>query len=142
MKLPRRQFLHLAAAAAALPVASCLAHAQTYPVRPVRIIAGFPAGSTTDIVARLIGHWLADRLGQPFVIENRRAPDGYTLLLVSPASAINATLYENLSFNFIRDSAPVAGITSSPGLMVRASVGSGKDGCRVHRLWQGQSGES
>ena len=132
MKLPRRQFLHLAAAAAALPVASRLAHAQTYPVRPVRIIAGFPAGSTTDIVARLIGHWLADRLGQPFVIENRpgaggtigaeavarAAPDGYVLLAVGSNNAINETLYQKLGYVFIRDIAPVASVVNVPNVMV------------------------
>src|SRR6516164_5409403 len=132
MKLPRRQFLHLAAGATALPALSRLAMAQAYPTRPVRILVGFAAAGGNDIVARIIGQWLSEKLGQRFIIENRpgagtniateaalRAPpDGYTLLLVSPASAINATLYENLSFNFIRDSAPVAGITSVPALMV------------------------
>jgi tripartite-type tricarboxylate transporter receptor subunit TctC len=132
MKLPRRRFLHLAAGAAALPVTSQLGRAQAYPTRPVRIFVGYAAAGGNDIMARIMGQWLSEKLGQRFIIENRpgagtniateaalRAPpDGYTLLLVSPASAINATLYENLSFNFIRDSAPVAGITSSPGLMV------------------------
>src|SRR5215468_4514843 len=122
MKLPhRRQFLHLTASAVALPAVSRFAWAQTYPARPVRIVAGFPAGGGIDIAARLIGQWLSDRLGQPFVIENRpgassniatesvanAAPDGYTLLLVSAVNAINATLYERVSFNFIRDIAPV-----------------------------------
>jgi tripartite-type tricarboxylate transporter receptor subunit TctC len=125
MKLPRRNFLHLAAGAAALPAVSWIAWAQTYPARPVRFITGFPAGGATDILARLMGQWLSERLGQPFVVENRpgangnigteavvRAPaDGYTLLLVNAASAINATLYANLNFNFIRDIVPVAGIT-------------------------------
>src|SRR5215831_6681947 len=132
MKLPRRRFLHLAASAAALPVTSQLGWAQAYPTRPVRIFVGFAAAGGNDIVARIMGQWLSEKLGQQFIIENRpgagtniaaeaalRAPsDGYTLLVTSPASAINATLYENLSFNFIRDSAPAAGITSSPGLMV------------------------
>ena len=132
MKLPRRQFLHLAAGAAALPAVSRIAWAQAYPTRPVRIIVGFPAGGATDIVARLMGQWLSERLGQPFVIENRpgagsniateavvRAPpDGYTLLLVGPPNAINATLYEKLNFNFIRDIAPVAGIIRVPIVMV------------------------
>jgi tripartite-type tricarboxylate transporter receptor subunit TctC len=125
MKLPRRKFLHLAAGAAALPAISRIARAQVYPARPVRFITGFPAGGPTDILARLIGQWLSERLGQPFVIDNRpggggnigteavvRAPaDGYTLLLVNAASAINATLYAKLNFNFIRDIVPVAGIT-------------------------------
>ena len=128
MKLPRRQFLHLAAGAAALPAVSRIAWAQTYPSRPVRIIVGFAAGGATDILARLIGQWLSERLGQPFVIENRpgagsniateavvRAPaDGYTLLLVGPPNAINATLYDKLNFNFIRDIAPVASIIRVP----------------------------
>ena len=132
MKLPRRTFLHLAAGAAALPAVSRVARAQTYPTRPVRIIVGFAPGGGVDIIARLMGQWLSERLGQPFVIENRpgagsniateavvRAPaDGYTLLLVTAANAINATLYEKLSFNFIRDIAPVAGIIVVPNVMV------------------------
>jgi len=131
MKLPRRNFLHLAACAAALPAVSRVALAQTYPTRPVRIIVGFPPGATADTIARLMGQWLADRLGQPFVIENRpgagtniaaelvvRAlPDGYTLLLVTAANAINTSLYEKLSFNLIRDIMPVAGITREPLIM-------------------------
>ena len=125
MKLPRRTFLHLAAGAAALPALSRVACAQAYPTRPVRMIVGFVPGSGPDIVGRLLGQWLSDRLGQPFVIENRpgaatniateavvRAPaDGYTLLFVTAASAINTTLYEKLSFNFISDIAPVASIS-------------------------------
>jgi tripartite-type tricarboxylate transporter receptor subunit TctC len=132
MKLPRRNFLHLAAGAAALPLLSRIAWAQTYPTRPVRIVVGFPPGGGTDITARLIGQWLSERLGQPFIIENRpgagsniateavvRAPaDGYTLLLVSTPNAVNATLYEKLNFNFIRDLAPVAGIMVVPVVMV------------------------
>jgi tripartite-type tricarboxylate transporter receptor subunit TctC len=132
MKLPRRQFLRLAAGAAALPVVSRFAWAQTYPSRPVRWIVGFTPGGGNDIVARLMGQWLSERLGQPVVIENRpgaatniateavvRAPpDGYTLLFVAATSAINATLYEKLNFNFIRDIAPVAGIVRIPDVMV------------------------
>jgi tripartite-type tricarboxylate transporter receptor subunit TctC len=122
MKLSRRTFLHLVAGAAALSLAPRLARAQAYPSRPVRWIVPFPPGGGTDIVARLMGQWLSERLGQPFVIENRpgagtnigteavvRAPpDGYTLLLVASVNTINATLYDRLSFNFIRDIAPVA----------------------------------
>jgi tripartite-type tricarboxylate transporter receptor subunit TctC len=131
MKLPRRKFLQLAAGAAALPALSRIARAQAYPTRPVHIIVGFAPGGATDIMARLIGQWLSERLGQPFVIENRPgangnigteavvrgAPDGYTLLLISPPHAINATLYDKLSFNFIRDIAPVAGIHREPDVM-------------------------
>ena len=131
MKLPRRNFLHLAAGAAALPAVSRIARAQAYPTRPVRIIIGFAAGGVVEIVARLIGQSLSERLGQPFIIESRpgaasniateavvRAPpDGYTLLQVSPPAAINATLYERLNFNFIRDIAPVAGMVHGPLVM-------------------------
>jgi tripartite-type tricarboxylate transporter receptor subunit TctC len=131
MKLPRRNFLRLAAGAAALPAVSPIARAQTYPSRPVRLIVGFAPGGTTDITARLIGQWLSERLGQQFVIENRtgaatniateavvRAPaDGYMLLLVTASNAINATLYDKLNFNFIRDIAPVAGIIRYPLVM-------------------------
>ena len=138
MKLPhRRHFLHLAAGAAALPAASQIARAQTYPTRPVHIIAGFVAGGGVDITARLIGQWLSKRLGQSFVIENRpgadsniateavasAAPDGYTLLLAAVPNAVNATLYENLNFNFIRDIAGVGGIIRVPMvLLVNPSV--------------------
>jgi tripartite-type tricarboxylate transporter receptor subunit TctC len=132
MKLPRRNFLHLAAGAAALPAVSHIAWAQEYPTKPVRIIVGFAPGGGADIAARLIGQWLSERLGQSFIIENRpgagsniateavvRAPsDGYTLLLVSAPAAINATLYEKLSFNFIRDIAPVASMSHVPHVMV------------------------
>ena len=132
MKLPRRQFLHLAAGAAALPAVSRIARAQTYPTRPVRIIVGFAAGGATDIVARLIGQWLSERLGQQFIIENRpgagsniateavvRAPRRRLHApLVSAANAINATLYDKLNFNFIRDIAPVASIMRVPLVMV------------------------
>src|SRR5262249_26108156 len=128
MKLPRRQFLHLAAGAAALPVVSRAARAQAYPARQVRLVVGATPGGGFDITARLIGQWLSERLGQPFVIENRpgagsniatevvvRAPpDGYTLLLVTASNAINTTMYEKLSFNFSRDIAPVAAITRAP----------------------------
>jgi tripartite-type tricarboxylate transporter receptor subunit TctC len=131
MKLSRHQFLHLAAGAAALPAVSRFAWAQTYPTRPVRIIVGFAAGGVTDILARVMGQRLSERLGQPFIIENRpgagsnigtdavvRAPaDGYTLLLATSSNAINATLYEKLSFNFIRDLAPVASIVDAPHVM-------------------------
>jgi len=132
MKLPRRRFLHLAAGAAALPAVSRIAWAQAYPTRPVRLIAPFAPGGGSDILARLIGQWLSERLGQAFIIENRpggganigteavvRAPaDGYTLLLVGAYNAINATLFDKLNFNFIRDIAPVAGIVVYPNVMV------------------------
>src|SRR5215475_11808610 len=131
MKLPRRSFLQLAASAAALPAASRFAWAQAYPSRPVRIIEGFGAGSALDIVARLIGQSLSEQLGQSFVIENRSgassniaaeavaraSPDGYTLLLISTANAINTTLYEKLNFSFIRDIVPVASIVRVPLVM-------------------------
>ena len=131
MKLPRRQFLHLAAGAAALPVVSRVATAQPYPTRPVRGTVGFPAGGVADILARLIGQRLSERLGQPFIVENRpgassnvateavvRAPpDGYTLLMVGTPNAINATLYDKLNFDFIRDIAPVASINRGPLVM-------------------------
>jgi tripartite-type tricarboxylate transporter receptor subunit TctC len=131
MKLSRRKFLYVAAGAA-LSALSPLAKAQTYPVRPVHIVVGFSAGGGADISARLLGQWLSDRLGHPFVIENRpgagsniaaeavvRAPpDGYTLLLVTGSNAINATLYDKLNFNFIRDIAPIAGIGRESGVLV------------------------
>src|SRR5215831_4614923 len=124
MKLPRRNFLHLAAGAAALPAVTRIASAQAYPTRPVRLIAPFAPAGASDITAHLMGQWLSERLGQPFIVENRpganniigteavvRAPaDGYTLLMVGTAQAINGTLYDKLNFNFIRDIAPVAGI--------------------------------
>ena len=132
MKLPRRTFLHLAAGAAALPATSRFAWAQAYPTRPVRIIVPFPAGQATDTIARLVGQSLLERLGQPFIIENRpgaggnigtesvvrATPDGYTLLLVGLSNAMNATLYKKLNFNFIRDIAPVASIGGVPYVMV------------------------
>ncbi|HKN11101.1 MAG TPA: tripartite tricarboxylate transporter substrate binding protein, partial [Pseudomonadota bacterium] len=129
---PRREFLRLAAGAAALPALPRIASGQAYPSRPVRIVAPLAAGGTGDILARLVAQWLSERLGQPFVVENRpgagtnvgtevvvRAPaDGYTLLLVIPPAAINVTLYEKLDFNFIRDIAPVASISRTPGVVV------------------------
>jgi tripartite-type tricarboxylate transporter receptor subunit TctC len=132
MKLPRRAFLQLAVSAAALPATSHIARAQTYPIRPVRLVVGFPPGGVGDILARLMGQWLSERLGQPFVIENRpgaagnvaaeavvRAPpDGHTLLSVGVNYAINATLYDKLNFNFIRDIAPVASLIRTPNVIV------------------------
>jgi len=134
MKLPRRQFLHLSAAAAALPALSQIAKAEAYPSRPVRVIVGFPAGNGSDIAARLIGQWLTEHLGQPFVVENRpgaggnigteivaKAPaDGYTLLLIVAANAINATLRDKLSFNFTRDIAAVASLVRTQLVMAVA----------------------
>jgi tripartite-type tricarboxylate transporter receptor subunit TctC len=131
MKLPRRNFLHLAAGAAALPAVSRIARAQNYPTRPVRIVVTFPAGSTSDIISRPLAQWLHERLGQPFVIDNRpgaggtigtetvvrSSPDGYTLLLVAGAHTVNVTLYDKLSFNFIRDIAPIASISRDAALM-------------------------
>jgi tripartite-type tricarboxylate transporter receptor subunit TctC len=132
MKLPRRQFLHMAMGASAFPAVSRIAKAQTYPSRPVRIIVGFAAGGVSDILTRLMGQWLSERLGEQFVIENRpgaggnigteavvRSPaDGYTLLLVGPPAAINATLYDRLSFNFLRDIAPVGSISRESSVVV------------------------
>ena len=132
MKLQRREFLRLAAAAATMPATTGFASAQNYPTRPVRIIEGFGGGSTPDLVARLVGQWLSDHLGQPFVVESRTgagsniatqlvvsaAPDGYTLLTVVTANAINATLYEKLDFDFIRDIAPVAGFIRLPMVLL------------------------
>jgi tripartite-type tricarboxylate transporter receptor subunit TctC len=132
MKLPRRQFLHLAASAALLPAVSRFAFAQAYPSRPVRLIVPFGPPGATDITARLIGQWLSERLGQQFVIDNRpggggnigteavvrAAPDGYTLLYVTTANAVSATLFDKLNFNFIRDIAPVAPIVRFPYIMV------------------------
>ena len=132
MKLPRRNFLHLAACAAALPAISRIARAQTYPSRPVRIIVPSAPSGVSDITARLIGQWLSERLGQPFIIDNRpgagnnigteavvRAPaDGYTLLLAGTPNTVNVTLYEKLNFDFIRDIAPVAGVIRGPYVLV------------------------
>jgi tripartite-type tricarboxylate transporter receptor subunit TctC len=132
VRFPRRKFLHLAAGAAALPAVSRIARVQAYPARPVRIVVGFAPGGGTDIAARLIGQWLSERLGQQFFVENRPGaganiameavakaqPDGYTLLLVSPGAAINATLYDKLNYNFLRDIAPIGGIVRVPNAMV------------------------
>ena len=132
MKPPRRRFLHLLAGVAALPAMARIAKAQTYPTRPVRLIAGFPPGGVVDVFARLIGQWLSERLGQPIIIENRAGaggnlateavvkapPDGYTLLMIGSNNAWNVTLYENLSFNFTRDIAPVASIYRGPAVLV------------------------
>jgi tripartite-type tricarboxylate transporter receptor subunit TctC len=132
MKLPRRNFLHLAAGAAALPAVSHFAWGQAYPTRPVRVIVATAPGGGNDIIARLIGQWLSERLGQQFVVENRpgagsnigteavvrASAGGYTLLLVSASNAINATLYEKLTFNFMQDIAPVAGIMRTPNVML------------------------
>jgi tripartite-type tricarboxylate transporter receptor subunit TctC len=132
MKLPRRNFLHLAASVAALPAVTRVARAQTYPTRPVRIIVGAPPGGAFDILARLIGQWLSERFRQPFIVENRpgagtnigteavvkAAPDGYTLLFFDVSPAINTNLYDNLNFVFLRDIAPIASIVRSPLIMV------------------------
>jgi len=132
MKISRRRLVYLAASAATLPAASPIARADTYPTRPVRMIVGFPASNASDIVARLAAQKLSERLGQSFVVENRpgaggnigveavvtATPDGYTLLAASTSAAINATLYEHLSFNFLRDIAPVAGVARAPYVLV------------------------
>jgi tripartite-type tricarboxylate transporter receptor subunit TctC len=131
VKLLRRQFFHLAAGAAALGATSRLAKADTYPARPVRIVVGFAPGSTTDILGRLIGQWLSQRLGQSFIIDNRpgaggnvgteavvnSAADGYTLLMVAPANTINMSLYDKLNFNFMQDMVPVAGVVRVPNVL-------------------------
>jgi tripartite-type tricarboxylate transporter receptor subunit TctC len=128
MQIQRRQFLHLATGAAVFSGVSSIVNAQAYPTRPVRIIVPFAAGGGTDVLARLIGQWLTERLGQPFIVENRpgggsnigteavvrAAPDGYTLLMITPSNTTNATLYDKLNFNFIRDIAPVAGVIRAP----------------------------
>jgi tripartite-type tricarboxylate transporter receptor subunit TctC len=132
MNFPRRQFLRLATGAVAMPMVAHVANAQAYPSRPVRIIVGFAAGGSSDIGARLIGQWLQERLGQPFVIENRpgaatniatetvvhASPDGYTLLMIGPSSTINATLYDKLNFVFLRDIAPVASTIRQPQVIL------------------------
>src|SRR5262249_18794669 len=131
MKIPRRKFLHMAAGAAGQPLVPPIARAQGYPTRPVRLLVGFPPGGGVDITARPVGQWLSERLGQPFVIENRAGaggniateavvralPDGYTLLLATAANAINASLYGKLSFDFVRDILPAAGIMRVPLVM-------------------------
>jgi tripartite-type tricarboxylate transporter receptor subunit TctC len=132
MKLSRRHFLRLASAAVALPASSRLARAQAWPNRPVRLIIGYTPGGSADLTARLMGQWLSEKLGQSFIIENRpgggtniateavlrAAPDGYTLLLVAPANAINATLYDKLNFNFIKEAEPIAGLIRFPNVVV------------------------
>jgi tripartite-type tricarboxylate transporter receptor subunit TctC len=131
MKLPRRKFLHLAAGAAVLPVVPRFARAQAYPTRPVRIVVPYVAGGPAELLARLFGQWLSERLGQPFIVENRAgaggnigtevvvraAPDGYTLLLVTTANAVNASLYPKLNYDFLRDIAPVAGLIRVPAVL-------------------------
>jgi tripartite-type tricarboxylate transporter receptor subunit TctC len=131
MKLPRRRFLHLAAGAAALPTLSRIARAETFPSKPVHFIIGYTPGGSADITARLMGQWLTERLGQPFIVESRPGagsnigteavirspPDGYTILLAAPANAINASLYAKLNYNFLRDVSPVAGIIRFPNVM-------------------------
>jgi tripartite-type tricarboxylate transporter receptor subunit TctC len=149
MKLPhRRHVLHLAAGAAALSAVSRMAWAQAYPTRPVRLIVGLAAGGTNDTLARMVGQMLSERLGQQFLTENRPGagsnigtevvvnvpPDGYTLLLVGASSAINATLFEKLNFNFLRDITPIAGIISIPFVMAVGPVIPGEDSFRVYCL--------
>jgi len=132
MKFQRRQFLQFAAGAAALPLTSGTASAQAYPSRPVRLVIGYTPGGSADLTARLMGQWLSEKLGQSFVIENRpgggtniateqalrATPDGYTLLLVAPANAINATLYDKLPFDFMKEMEPIAGIIRFPNVVV------------------------
>src|SRR5580704_9513848 len=156
MRLPRRRFLKLTAGAALLPALSHRALAQDYPTRPVRIVLGLAPGGSVDIVTRLIGQWLSARLGQEFVVQNRpgagtnvateavvRAPaDGYTLLVVLAANAINATLYKNLNFNFMRDITLVAGMVRVAKCHGDQCCGSCQHGSGVHRLCQSQSGEA
>ena len=132
MKFQRRQFLQLVAGAAAVPATSRIARAQAYPARPVRLVIGYTPGGSADLTARLMGQWLSEKLGQSFVIENRpgggtniateqalrATPDGYTLLLVAPANAINATLYDKLPFDFMKEMEPIAGIIRFPNVVV------------------------
>src|SRR5450631_3486610 len=131
MKTPRRRFLQLASASIIAPALPCVASGLDYPSRPVRLIVGFPPGGVGDILARIIGQWLMERVHQPFIVENkpgaggnigteavvRSAPDGYTLFLVNTANAVNASLYDNLTFNFVQDIVPVAGIARAPNVM-------------------------
>ena len=147
MKLPRRQFLHLAAGAAALPAVSRLARAQAYPSRPVRIVVGFAPGGANDINARLMGQWLSERLGQQFIVDNRTGasgniamesvvrspPDGYTLVMIALSSAVNATLFDNLPFVFLRDIAPIGTISRAtkscgPPAAKPTTMRTGRDG--------------
>ena len=155
MKNSRRQFMRLAGGAAVLPFLPHFARAETYPNRPVRILVGFAAGGNFDVIARLIGQWVSEQLGQPVIVENRpgassnlateaviRAPaDGYTLLLGGAVNTVNATLYEKLSFNFVADVAPVAGLVRFPECHDGRCVFSGEVGPGVHRLREGKSGQ-
>jgi tripartite-type tricarboxylate transporter receptor subunit TctC len=154
MNLPRRQFFHLAAGAFVAPAIARHAVADAYPSRPVRLLVGFTPAGGNDIIARLIGQRLTERLRQTFVIENRPGagtniaaevvinspPDGYTLFVTNLSNAINATLYEKLNFNFMRDMLPVAGIAQAPAVFAINSSVSSEDCHRVHRPRQGQSG--
>ena len=155
MKLSRRNFLHLGTGLAALPGLPHIARAQTYPSRPVRLMVGFAAGQAIDILARLVGQALSERLGQQFIIENRpgaggnivteavvrAAPDGYTFLVVGANNAINASLYDNLNFNMLRDIVPVAGIYRVPQVMEVNPCIPGPHRSGVHCLREGQSGQ-
>ena len=155
MKLHRRRILQLAAGAAAVPVLPRAASALDYPTRPVRLIVGYTAGSAPDIAGRLIGQSLSDRLGQQFITENkpgagtnlsteavvRAAPDGYTLLLVATPNTLSGLLHDNLSFDFVRDIAPVGYVGTTPFVMIVHAVVPGADRRRIHRLCQGQSGQ-
>ena len=155
MKLLRRNFLHLVAGVPTLLAMPRFAWAQSYPARPVRIIVGFPAGGTTDIGARLIAQWLSERLGQPFIVENRpgagthmateavasAVADGYTLLMATASNAINETLYTKINYNFLRDIVPVAGVIRIPIRPGGESGGPGQDGSRTDRFRQGQFGK-
>ena len=153
MRISRRKLLQWRADRSRLPALTRIASAQTYPARPVRLVVGFAAGGPNDITARIIAQWLSERLGQQFIVENRpgagsniatefvvRAPaDGYTLLLVPPPAAINTTLYDNLSFNFLRDIAPGRRHRARPRGHGRQSIAAGRRRARVHRLRQGAS---